>query len=140
MAKQSGLGDYLAVDDSGGTLRDISNDLTSLEVNIAQNLLDITGIDKSAMERLIGLGDGTINLTGVFDASAANKAHDVFKTRTGTRTVDYKVGGNTTGNPYLTMEMLVSSYVPVHNADGSLSFTAGLSLQSGTTPTWSTVP
>ena len=28
MAKQTGLGDYLAVDDSGGSLRDISNDIT----------------------------------------------------------------------------------------------------------------
>ena len=140
MAKISGLGDYFAVDDSGGTLRDISTDIRSLDVNIAQNLLDITGIDKSAMERLIGLADGTITVTGIFDASTANKAHDVFKTRTGTRTVDYKIGGNTSGNPYLTMEMLVTSYVPVHNADGSLTFTAGLSLQSGTTPTWSTVP
>ena len=139
MAKQSGLGDYFAVDNSAGSLKDISNDIRSLDVNIAQNLLDITGIDKSAMERLIGLGDGTITVTGVYN-SAANMSHDVFKTRTGTRTVDYKIGGNTQGNPYLTMEMLVTSYVPVHNADGSLTFTAGLSLQSGTTPTWSTVP
>ena len=139
MAKQSGLGDYFAVDNSAGSLKDISNDIRSLDVNIAQNLLDITGIDNSAMERLIGLGDGTITVTGVYN-SAANMSHDVFKTRTGTRTVDYKIGGNTQGNPYLTMEMLVTSYVPVHNADGSLTFTAGLSLQSGTTPTWSTVP
>ena len=139
MAKQSGLGDYFAVDNSAGSLKDISNDIRSLDVNIAQNLIDITGIDKSAMERLIGLGDGTITVTGVYN-STANMSHDVFKTRTGTRTVDYKIGGNTSGNPYLTMEMLVTSYVPVHNADGSLTWTAGLSLQSGTTPTWSTVP
>ena len=139
MAKQSGLGDYLAVDDSGGTLRDISNDLTTITLSIGQNLLDVTGLDKSAMERLIALGDGSFALTGVFN-SASNKSHDVFKTRTGTRTVDYKVGGNTTGTPYLTMECLVTSYNPTHGSDGSLNFTAGLQLQSGTTPTWSTTP
>ena len=47
MAKQSGLGDYLAVDDSGGTARDISNDVTNVDFNIPQNLIDSTGIDLS---------------------------------------------------------------------------------------------
>jgi hypothetical protein len=138
MAKQSGLGSYFAVDNSAGSLKDISNDVVSLDINIAQNLLDVTGIDKSAMERLIGLGDGTITVNGVYN-SAANMSHDVFKTRTGTRTVTYAVGGNTQGNPVISMEMLITSYVPVNGADGSLNWTAGLSLSNGTTPTWSTV-
>ena len=138
MAKQSGLGDYFAVDNSAGSLKDISNDVTGLGVNIAQNLIDITGIDKSAMERLIALGDGSFTVSGVFN-SAANMSHAVFSTRTGTRTVDYKIGGNTQGNPYLTMECLVDGYNLTRGSDGSLTFTAGLQLQSGTTPTWSTV-
>ena len=139
MAKQSGLGDFFAVDDSGGTLRTISNDITSLGVNVGQALLDITGLDKSAAERLIGLADGSFTVTGVFNPTS-NMSHDVFKTRTGTRTVDYKIGGNTQGLPYLTMECLVDSYVLARGADGSLTFTAGLQLQSGTSPAWSTVP
>ena len=36
MAKQSGLGDYLAVDDSGGSARDISNDVTSYSIATPQ--------------------------------------------------------------------------------------------------------
>ena len=138
MAKVSGLGDYLAVDDSGGSLRDISNDTTSVTLNIPQDLLDITGIDKSARERLIGLGDGTVSITGVFNA-ASNQSHDVFKTRSGTRTVTYAVGGNTSSNPVLTMEMLVGSYDLSRGTDGSLTWTANLSLQSGSVPAWSTV-
>ncbi len=138
MAKQSGLGDYFAVDNSSGSLKDISNDVTSLGVNVGQNLVDITGIDKSAMERLIALGDGSFTVTGVFN-SAANMSHAVFSVRTGTRTVDYKIGGNTSGNPYLTMECLVDSYNLSRGSDGTLTFTAGLQLQNGTTPAWSTV-
>ena len=138
MAKQSGLGDYFAVDNSAGSLKDISADVTNIGVNVGQNLIDITGIDKSALERLIGLGDGTFAISGVFN-SASNMSHDVFKTRSGTRTVDYKIGGNTSGNPYLTMECLVDSYNLTRGADGSLNWTAGLQLQSGTVPTWSTV-
>jgi hypothetical protein len=138
MAKQSGLGDYIAVDDSGGTARDISNDITSYSVNIPQNLFDVTGIDKSAMERLVGLGDGTVSLNGVFN-SASNKSHDVFKVRTGTRTFTLAIGGNTSSNPELNMEMLVTEYNIERGDDGALTWTAGLSLQSGTTPTYGTV-
>ncbi len=138
MAKQSGMGDYFAVDDSSGSLRTISNDVTSIGVNVGQALIAITGLDKSAVERLIGLADGSFSVSGVFNPTS-NMSHDVFKTRTGTRTVDYKIGGNTSGNPYLTMECLVDSYVLARGSDGSLTFTAGLQLQSGTSPAWSTV-
>ena len=138
MSKQSGLGDYFAVDDSSGSLRDISADVTSLGVNVGQNLIDITGLDKSAVERLIALGDGSFAVSGVFN-SASTMSHDVFKTRTGTRTTSYATGGNSSGLPILTMEMLVDSYNLSRGADGSLTWTAGLQLQSGTTPTWATV-
>ena len=61
MAKQSGLGDYLAVDDSSGTVRDISNDVTNATFNNGTALQEVTGIDKSAVERLQLLGDGTVS-------------------------------------------------------------------------------
>ena len=138
MAKQSGLGDYLAVDDSGGSARDISNDVTHATFNNGTSLQEITGRDKSAMERLQLLGDGTVSINGVFN-SASNLSHDVFKTQSGTRTVTYAVGGNTGSNPKLEMEMLVSAYNLDRAADGSLTWSAELSLQSGTVPTWGTV-
>ena len=138
MAKQSGLGDYLAVDDSGGSARDISNDVTNATFNNGTSLQEITGIDKSAAERLQLLGDGTVSISGVFN-SASNLSHDVFKTQSGTRTVTYAVGGNTGSNPKLEMEMLVGSYNLERGTDGSLTWSAELSLQSGTVPTWGTV-
>lgn len=138
MAKQSGLGDYLAVDDSSGTVRDISNDVTNATFNNGTALQEVTGIDKSAVERLQLLGDGTVSINGVFN-SASNLSHDVFKTQTGTRTVTYCVGGNSGSNPKLEMEMLISAYNLDRAADGSLTWSAELSLESGTVPTWSTV-
>jgi len=138
MAKQTGLGDYLAIDDSGGTARDLSNDLTSYSVNTPQNMFEVTGIDKSAVERIIGLNDYTLTVNGVFN-KASNKSHDVFKTRTGTRTVTLAIGGNTSGYPKLEAEMLVTEYNLERGDDGGLTWSAGLSLQSGTVPTWSTV-
>jgi len=138
MAIQTGLGDYIAVDDSSGSARDISDNITSYEIGNSQNLLDSTTVSKSALERLIALGDLQVTLNGIFD-SASNKSHDVFKTKSGTRTFDLRVGGNSSSNPKLTAEMLVADYNLSRGTDGGLNFTASLMLQSGTVPTWGTV-
>ena len=137
MAKQSGLGDYIAVDDSGGTARDISDNITNYEIGNSQNLLDSTTISKSAMERLIGLGDLSISLSGIFD-KASNKSHDVFKTKSGIRTFTLAVGGDTTGYPELEAECLVADYNLSRGNDGGLTWSATLTLQDGTVPTWGT--
>jgi len=136
MAKQTGLGDYFAVDNSSGTPVDISNDCTSLTFNQGQAVLDITGIDKSAMERIAALGDITISVSGVFNASSS---HTVFSNLSTARTFTYAIGGNSGGNPKLTGEILIGSYNLDRAADGSLNWSSDLSLQSGTVPAWSTV-
>ena len=139
MAKQTGLGDYVAVDDSSGSARDISNDVSGgYGVNISQELLDTTGLDKSARERLTGMSDADVTLTGTFN-SASNKSHDVFKTRTTARTVDIRIGGNSSSNPKLAMEMMVASYNISRDTAGTLTWTATLNLSDGTVPAWSTV-
>ena len=139
MAKQTGLGDYVAVDDSGGTVRDISNDISGgYGINIAQDLLETTGLDKSARERLTGMSDGDVTLTGTFNA-ASNKSRDVFKTRTTARTFDLRVGGNTSGYPKLAMEMVIANYNIARDSAGVLTWTATLNLSDGTVPAWSTV-
>ena len=137
MAKQSGLGDYVAVDDSAGIIRDLSDDITNYEIGNSQNLLDSTSIGSSGMEKIIGLGDLTITLSGIFDA-ASNKAHDVFKTKSGVRTVTIAIGGNTTGYPELEAECLVGDYNLSRGNDGALTWSVTLPLQDGTVPTWGT--
>tara|TARA_R110002020_G_scaffold216748_3_gene424568 strand:+ start:221 stop:637 length:417 start_codon:yes stop_codon:yes gene_type:complete len=138
MAKQTGLGDYLAIDDSGGSLRDISNDVTNVTFSQGQNLLDITGLDKSAIERLVALGDLTVSISGVFNA-ASNMSHAVLSTLSGTRTLTYAVGGNSASNPVLSAEVLLGAYNLDRASDGGLTWSADASLQSGTVPAWSTV-
>jgi hypothetical protein len=131
VAKEPGITSTISVDDSGGTLRDISNDVLSFSVGTPNGLLDVTGVDKSAMERLIGLSDGTVQLTVAFNDAASTGSHTVFKTRTGTRTFTWAQSGQT-----LSMEMLIGEASWARGADGSLIGTIGLSLQSGTVPVW----
>lgn len=132
MAKESGLGMTVSIDTSAGTLKDISNDISAITFGTPQGLQDITGLDKSAMERLILLSDGNVQITCPAFNDAADKMWDVLKTRTGTRTVTILHSGNT-----LTMEMLIEDVSWSRNSDGSLGATASFQLQSGTVPVWS---
>src|SRR5882724_10756902 len=70
MTKQSGLGDNLYI--SG---YDLSGDIGSLDsISGPQAVLDVTSIDKSAMQRIGGERDGLIEYTAFFDKQA-NQAH-----------------------------------------------------------------
>ena len=134
MAKEAGLGwTTLSVDDSAGTPRAIKNDITNLQFATPRGVQDVTGIDKSAMERLLLLADFSITLNGVFN-DAANQAHDVFKTVPSTsvnRTVTIVVSGDTLPN-----ECLFTDYALTRGQDGSLTWTAPGVLSDGTVPTW----
>lgn len=134
MAKTHGLGQTtLSVDDAGGTARAIKNDITNWQMSTPRGVQDITGVDKSANERLLLLADGSVTLNGVFNA-AANQAHDVFKTVPSTsvnRTVTQTVNGVT-----LAMEMLPTDYQLTRADSGELTFSVPLSLADGAVPTW----
>jgi hypothetical protein len=94
---------------------------------------DVTGIDKSAIERLLLLADATFEGTGVFN-DAANMSHAVFKTVPSTsvaRTVTLTVSGQTLAN-----EMIFTDYPLSRSASGELTFTVPGQLSDGTVPTW----
>lgn len=133
MAKESGLGwTTLSVDTSTPTLTDIRNDITNFEFSTPRAVQEITGIDKSAMERLLLLADFSITLNGVFNDALS---HTVFKdvgSTSVTRTVSIEVSGQTLSN-----ECLLTDYALTRGDDGSLTWSVPGVLQSGTAPTWS---
>lgn len=135
MAKESGLGwTTLSVDDSAGSPQDIRNDITNLEFATPRETQEVTGIDKSAMERLLLLADFSITLNGVFN-DAANLSHAVFKTVPSTsvaRTVSIGVSGQTLAN-----ECLFTDYPLTRSDSGELTWAVPGVLSDGTVPTWS---
>jgi hypothetical protein len=134
MAKESGLGFAITIDDSGGTPRVISNGITNFEFATPRGVQDVTGVDKSAMERLLLLADFSITNNGVFD-DAANASHAVFKTVPSTsvaRTTTLAHSGQT-----LACEVLYTDYALTRANDGSLTWSAPGVLSDGTVPTWS---
>lgn len=108
--------------------------MTSLEFATPRATQDTTGIDKSAMERLLLLADFSITMNGVFN-DAADFSHAVFKTvpsTSVTRTVAMGVSGQTLSN-----ECLITDYALTRADSGEFTWTAPGVLQSGTSPTWS---
>ena len=133
MAKESGLGMTISVDDSGGTARAIGNDFTDVSFETPRGVQDVTGINKSAMERILLLADFSVTLNGPFN-DAANQSHDVFKTVSSTsvaRTVTVAHSGQTLPN-----EALFTNYSFTRPASGELTYTAPGQLSDGTVPTW----
>lgn len=138
MAKSSGITSTISVDDGSGSLQNISTGVLSFDINTPRGNADITGLDKSAIERLLLLSDGTVTLNMQFDPTATTGTHTVFRTASSTsqtRTVTIVI--NSTPSATLSMEMICTEYNLSRGADGNLTSTATLMLQSGTAPTWS---
>ncbi len=136
MAKESGLAwTACTVDDGSGSAQAIVNDITNLSIGHPRGVLDTTGIDKSAYERILGLADFVITLNGVFN-DAANMSHVVFKTVPSSaqvRTVTITVSGQS----YSTApECIFSDYALTRATDGSLTWSAPGQLSDGAVPTW----
>lgn len=134
MAKETGLGwTTLSVDNSGGSVCAIKNDVTEFDFATPRAVQDVTGVDKSAFERLLLLADFSITLNGVFN-DASNASHDVFKTVPSTsvaRTTTLVVSGQTLAN-----ECLYTDYQLKRGNDGALTWSAPGVLADGTVPTW----
>lgn len=133
MSKETGLGwTTLSVDDAAGTPAAIKNDVTNFQFATPRGVQDVTGVDKSAMERLLLLADFSITLNGVFNPALS---HTVFRTVPSTsvaRTTTLVVSAQT-----LAPEVLYTDYSLNRNDDGSLVWSAPGVLSNGTVPTWS---
>lgn len=138
MAKTSGLGSVVKVDDSGSVARTISNDVTNYSFSTPRGVQDVTGVDKSANERILLLADFSVTLNGVANF-AANQSHDAFKTVSSTsvsRNIEIDPIGTTTGNPKLPTLCLLTDYQLTRNNTGELTWQVPASLADGTVPTW----
>ena len=110
------------------------NEIKSLEFATPREEIEVTGIDKSAKERLLGLADFTISLEGAAFNDASNSSHDVFKTvgsSSAARTVTLVVSGQT-----LTNECVFTEFGYERDDKGALGWKAEGALSDGTSPTW----
>ncbi|MFI9200159.1 hypothetical protein [Streptomyces sp. NPDC053048] len=117
MAKQSGLGDNLYV--AG---YDLSGDIGSLGgISGGPAALEVTGIDKSAFERIGGLRDGKLEFTAWFNP-ATDRAHQRFRSLPTTDVITSYFRGTTLGNPSANIVAKQINYDGTRADDGAFTF------------------
>jgi hypothetical protein len=115
--KSSGLGDNFYI---GGY--NLSGDVGSLgSISGSHAPLEVTAIDKSAIERIGGQRSGTIEFTSFFNDTAL-AAHPALKTLPTTDTLATYARGTTLGNQAAVMTAKQVNYDGTRAADGSFTF------------------
>jgi hypothetical protein len=116
MSKTSGLGDGLLIDGV-----DLSGDTGGLgAIGSSRPTTGVTGIDKSAQERIHLTKNGRIEWQSWFNPAAA-AAHAELSTLPLTDRIITYLRGRTLGNPAASMVGKQINYDPNRNADGSLN-------------------
>lgn len=135
MSKLTGVAvTTLSVDDSSGTARAMIGDVTNFQFSTPRGVQDMTGVNKSAMERGLLLADFSITLNGVVNDTATTGSHAVLSTVPSSSTVRQVTFVHATKS--LVNECLFTDYSWNRGQDGSLTFTAPGVLADGTVPTW----
>lgn len=136
MAKTSGLGGAITVADASSAAQTISNDVTNYTFTTPRAVQDVTGVDKSAMERILLLADVSFTLNGIYNA-AANMSHAVFSTVPSTsvqRAVT--IQPTSAAHPFIGFNLLFTDYQVTRANTGDLTWQAPGVLADGTVPSW----
>jgi len=134
--KTSGIGLTISVDNAAGAPVAIGPDVNSCGIKTSRGEQDITGLDKSAVERLLLLGDAELSLSGTYNPALSHTVFADLGILAGQvgRTVTIVLPG--VGLVTLAFEGVPSDYSLNRGADGSLTWTATIKLSSGTLPTF----
>lgn len=99
------------IDDSGGTLRDISAYLNDVGFprNIDTAETTTFGVSGSSKTYIVGLNDATISISGLFDATADGYLAGVLG-QSATLSFEYGPAGSTGGNVKYSGECIMTSY------------------------------
>jgi len=117
MAKQGGMGDQLYVDGF-----DISGDIGSLSsIRGGMTTLDVTGIDKSGMERIGGIRDGSMSFTSFMNDSTG-QAHLRLRPLPRPDILVSYLRGTGIGSPIASLAAKQLNYDGTRGSDGSLTF------------------
>lgn len=111
MAFVHGKGAYFALDNSGGSLTDISAYLNDVSFPQSVETAETTAFGASSKTYIVGLKDSTVSLSGMFDSTLDDHIQGVLG-QSATLTFEFGTAGNTASstNPIYSGECIVTSY------------------------------
>jgi len=145
MSKRIGKFTTVSVDDSGGTARDITNDVDSIDgLGATYDEVEQGGFSQDKFYRP-ARGDAPLTIEGFSNPTATTGAHIVLSgiagVQSATFTVTVAVGANlapTTGDPEWEGEFYCTEYKATPDLNGMFKFSAKLVPASSTLPAWGT--
>jgi hypothetical protein len=109
------------VDDTGGTIRDISNTLTSVDFPETIDTAETTAFGATSKSYIVGLRDASISISGIWDATVDGY---FIGTEPASRSFVYGPAGSTSGNVKYTGEAIMTSYGISNPVGDSVTFSA----------------
>ena len=102
-----GKSTFFSIDDTGGTVRDISDTLTSVDFPETIDTAETTAFGATSKSYIVGLRDATISVSGLWDATVDGY---FIGTEPATRSFVFGPAGNTSGYVKYSGECILTSY------------------------------
>lgn len=112
---------YFAVEDSGSTLQDISNYLSSIDFPYETDISEASTMGRSSKHYIAGLKDGTISIEGKWDTVVDGYLFGIIGTK---NIFEYGPSGSIPGNIRYTGEVICTSYGTTSDLGDVVTFSA----------------
>ena len=121
-----------AIDDTGGSSRNISDTLSDVSFPQTIDTAETTAFGSSNKSYIVGLKDTTISVTGIWDATVDGY---LSGTEPASRTFIYGPAGSTSGNVKYTGEAIMTNYSQSNPVGDVVTFTADFQVTGAVTRT-----
>jgi hypothetical protein len=121
-----------AIDDTGGSSRNISDTLTDVSFPQTIDTAETTAFGSSNKSYIVGLKDTTISVSGIWDATVDGY---LSGTEPASRSFIYGPAGTTSGNVKYTGEAIMTNYSQSNPVGDVVTFTADFQVTGAVTRT-----
>lgn len=121
-----------AIDDTGGTSRNISDTLTDVSFPQTIDTAETTAFGSSNKSYIVGLKDTTISVSGIWDATVDGY---LSGTEPASRSFIFGPAGSTSGNVKYTGEAIMTNYSQSNPVGDVVTFTADFQVTGAVTRT-----
>ena len=118
------------IDDSGGTIRDISDVLTDVSISRTADVAEVSAFCNSSKAFVAGLKDATLTISGSFDATVDGYLSGILGVE---GSFEFYPIGTTGGNPKASGEAIMTSYDRTPDIGGAVTFTAAFQVSGDVT-------
>lgn len=119
-----------ALDDTGGTSRNISDTLTDVSFPQTIDTAETTAFGSSNKSYIVGLKDGSFSVSGIWDATVDGY---ISGTEPTSRSFIYGPAGSTGGNVKYTGECILTNYAVSNPVGDVVSYTLDLQITGAVT-------